>query len=389
MLIKSEVEIKALDLSPVAEVIRGGVEVIEQLAAEWRELCAEGPCDEPFYRPEWIAAYMRAFAPEKQLLIITVRVGGRLRAVLPLVAERAWFYGCPVRKLRSAAGMHSGRFDLVHGAGDEGEAVLAIWEWLRTRSDWDLIELQDVPPGGAAEQLLLAAKIDGYPTGLWESLRTPYIPLPGSGGKPAAALSRTDAKFRGNLRRRMRKLEAKGPVRLIRVESADRAALDRFYELERAGWKGEQGTAIACDADTRRFYDEAAGAAAAFGYFSLYVLECGGHPVAIHYGLTHRGRYFVPKLAYDENYKECAPGHLIVHEILRDAVERGLTEFDFLGPWMEWKAEWTSEVRPHAWCYVFRQGLFGRALHATKFRLMHAARQMKRRLGKLNQYRER
>ena len=367
-------------LSATAEARTGGTEIIEQLADEWRELCAEGPCDEPFYRPEWITAYARVFAPDKRWLVITARVAGRLRAVLPLVEERALFCGLPVRKLRSVVSRYSWRFDLVHGASEDGRAVLAVWELLKERAGWDLIEVRDVPRGGAFEQLLLAAKIDGYRTGQWESIRTPYITLPGAGGRLDSVLSRLDAKFRANLRRRMRKLETKGPVRLVRIDRADGEALDRFYELERAGWKGRQGTAIACDPQARRFFDEAARTAAAFGYFSMYVLECSGWPVAIHYGLEHRGRYFVPKLAYDEDYKECAPGHLIIHEILRDLVERGLSEFDFLGPWMEWKGEWTSEVRPLAHCYVFRRGLAGQALHTMKFRLMLAARQMKRRL---------
>src|SRR5262245_18652163 len=72
---------------PVAEALSGGVEIIERLAEEWRALCAEGPCDQPFFRPEWIAAYVRAFAPEKKLLILTTRLDGRLRAVLPMVKE--------------------------------------------------------------------------------------------------------------------------------------------------------------------------------------------------------------------------------------------------------------------------------------------------------------
>jgi len=193
-------------------------------------------------------------------------------------------------------------------------------------------------------------------------------------------LAGRDAKFRANVRRRMRKLEARGPVRLVRLERADPAALRSFYELERAGWKGEQGTAIACDPRTVRFYDEIARAAAGFGYLSLFILECAGRPIAVHYGLTYRGRYFVPKLTYDEGYREFAPGHLIINEILRDSVQRGLTEFDFLGPWMEWKADWTSHIRPHASCYLFHHGLVGRALYALRFRLLRGANEMKRRL---------
>jgi CelD/BcsL family acetyltransferase involved in cellulose biosynthesis len=363
------------------ECLTGGVEIIEQLAAEWRKLCEEGPCDEPFYRPELIAAFVRAFASEKELLVITARAGGRLRAVLPLIQEQAWFYGVPIRKLRSVTNLHTSRFDLVHGAGDEVAAsVLTIWQRLKQTPGWDVIEAEDVPQQGAFNHLLVAASLDGYPTGRWVVVPTPYIPLPGPGGSLETVLSHLSKKFRSNLRRRMKKLEAQGAVRLVRVVQANQAALDRFYELERAGWKGKEGTAIACDAQTRQYYDGMARAAAQFGYFSLYALECDARPIAIHYGLAHRGRYYVPKLAYDETYRDFSPGHLLVHEVLRDLIEQGMREFDFLGPWMEWKGEWTSKLRPHANCYVFGRGIRGRALWSLKFQLMQAARRLKRKL---------
>ena len=53
--------------SPVAEVQRGGVEIVDRLADEWRELCHEGPGEQPFYRPEWVAAYVRNCSPKQSL----------------------------------------------------------------------------------------------------------------------------------------------------------------------------------------------------------------------------------------------------------------------------------------------------------------------------------
>ena len=89
----------------------------------------------------------------------------------------------------------------------------------------------------------------------------------------------------------------------------------------------------------------------------------------MHFGLTWGGRYFLPKPAFDEGHRECSPGQLLIHDVLQDCVRKGLEEFDFLGPWMEWKADWTEEIRPHAFCYVFRRGPVGLALHAAKFRI--------------------
>jgi hypothetical protein len=61
-------------------------------------------------------------------------------------------------------------------------------------------------------------------------------------------------------------------------------------------------------------------------------------------------------------------------------MERGLTEFDFLGDEADWKRRWTPNFRQHAWCYVFRKGMAGQALRMVKFKLLVTAREVKRKL---------
>jgi CelD/BcsL family acetyltransferase involved in cellulose biosynthesis len=365
---------------PATEVFEGGAEVIERLADEWRALCAEGPCDQPFYWPEWVATYLRAFAPERKVLLFTARVAGRLRAVLPLIQEWALFHGLPVRKLRSAANVHSCRYDLVHGAGDEVETVArAVWQMLRQRRGWDVIQVCDVPQGGACESLLRAAESDGYPTGQWKQSPGPYITLPGDAKATLdQALAHTGSKFRSSIRRKRRKLGEEGELRLRRITEALPAELELFYQLENAGWKGQHGTAIACDRQTRQFYDEVARRAAQVGYFLLYRLDCGERAVALQYGLSYGESFFLLKPTYDEHFRQASPGHVIMHEILRDMLARGQREFDFLMPVMEWKREWATGLRPHSICYIFARNHIGRALHAYRFRLLMAARQVKR-----------
>jgi len=45
---------------------QGPTSLIDAIVPEWAALCAEGPCDEPFYSPAWVAAYFAAFDPKHQ-----------------------------------------------------------------------------------------------------------------------------------------------------------------------------------------------------------------------------------------------------------------------------------------------------------------------------------
>jgi CelD/BcsL family acetyltransferase involved in cellulose biosynthesis len=359
----------------VTEALSGGVEIIERLADEWRDLCAEGPCDQPFFRPEWIAAYLRAFAPGKRLLIFTARSEGRLRAALPLIQGWRLLHGLPVRTLRSPTNAHTCRFDLVHGAGQDAEAAtLAIWRLLKQSGGWDMIELNSVPQDGASEDLLSLAYLDGYLTGRWEMSPAPYITLPEQATEPEDALRKINSRFIQSVRRKRRKLQELGEIRFTATTEASHSEIERFYQLERSGWKGRKGTAIACDSATRQFYDEVIRNASEYGYLALYSLECDSRAIAMQLCLTYGGRCYLLKSAYDEAFGDHSPGHLIVREMLSSEAARGLIEYDLLPPQAEWKNRWTKTTRAHASCYIFRSNLTGRALYLWKFGLMRSLR---------------
>jgi CelD/BcsL family acetyltransferase involved in cellulose biosynthesis len=352
------------------EILSGGLDVLTQVEPEWRVLCEEGPYDQPFHRPELIRAYIEAFAPDEELVIFAARAENRLRAVLPFLVTRTFVAGMPVRRLRAPANVHTCRYDLVHAPELADVVVPALWQAIKSCRSWDMLEFSSVPAASVIGRLVQTARLDGFPAHAVRAATSPYVAL--SRGEHAldGALERLDAKFRANLRRRMRKLQAKGTVQLVRHDLTS-DCLRRFYELEHASWKGEGGSAIVQDTRTLRYYETLAREAERFGYLSIYSLECEGKPVAMHYGLTHRGRYFILKTAYDHTVADCSPGQLLMLEVLRDITGRECSELDFLGLCMDWKRDWRPRLRPHADWTVFRgfRGALVHLVHARARRL--------------------
>src|SRR6185312_17263559 len=80
-------------------VQRGGQELVEQIAHDWRLLCDGFGDEEVFYRPEWAQAYLQAFDPKADVVLISAWAGARLRGVLPLVQRRSKMSGLPVVQL--------------------------------------------------------------------------------------------------------------------------------------------------------------------------------------------------------------------------------------------------------------------------------------------------
>src|SRR6202790_260779 len=158
----------------VAAAHRGGLEVVERWADDWRNLCNQSTDDQPFYRPEWIAAHIRAFTPQATVVLVTVTSEGKLIYVLPLLQEWSLFSGIPVRKLRAPVNSHSCRFDAVRHSSSRGEAaVLAAWEYLQNLRSWDLLEISDRRGESTISGLALAASKKGFHTVQVPTLTTP------------------------------------------------------------------------------------------------------------------------------------------------------------------------------------------------------------------------
>ncbi|MFP2926782.1 GNAT family N-acetyltransferase [Pyxidicoccus sp. 3LG] len=344
----------------------------DSLAPEWNAL-VERTDDQVFYRHEFLRCWLRNFAPEGRLRILTARdVNGRLVATLPLRATRGRQYGMPVRQLLSLTNKHSCRFDLL--AEDPRRAGKAFLTYLLKDRSWDVLRLGDVPEGGSAWALLGAARKAGLPCGTWESARPPYLELP----ETVEAWQRERGRNAKPLRRRRRRLEERGRVTLERVTGGERLTerLAEGFALERSGWKAQRGTAIAQSQRRLAFYSDLAGVAAKAGWLGLYYLRVEKRAIAFQYGLEYGGRYLALKPGYDEAFAEVSPGQLLTEGLIQDCIRRGLTELDLLGDDAPFKREWTEVVRPHHWLFIYRDTLRGRALYRAKFQWAPVARSM-------------
>jgi len=339
------------------------------LAPAWRSLAARSGAPGPFLDPLWFAVYAADLAREPgSLRLLVAHRRGALAGALPLLVERRRIGGVPARVLRSLSDDHSQRFEVL---ADGDDALRALFRHLAADPGWDVLELRDLvdAPESPGARLAAIAAEEGFPTGAWPAMTSPYLPLPATAKELEAALG---AKFRANLNRRARRLaDELGPVALERVEArglALAAAVDEGLALEASGWKGEQGTAIAQDERLRRRYLALAHAFAGRGELSLHFLRAGERRVAFHFAVESGGVYYLFKPGYDESLARFGLGHLLLHEVAKALVGRGVREIDFLGDDMPWKRSWTGLARRHLWRYVLRPTVAGRALCAWKFR---------------------
>jgi CelD/BcsL family acetyltransferase involved in cellulose biosynthesis len=340
------------------------------LQPAWNALFEESGLDHPFLSHEWVRTWWECFGAGHVLHVLVVRDGERPIAIVPLMRTEGRFYGLRVHRLEIIGNVHTPRFDVI-SRRRRPEAYRAIWRTLlQQKALWDVLVLSHLPAGSPTLTLMTSlAQGDGYLTGVWRSAEAPYIPIEGGWD---AYFNQLSPKLRANLRRRGKRLQEFGDIRMEVVGSMPEVgdALEEGLLIEAAGWKGLAGTAITADEATHRFYTLLARRAARRGWLRLHFLKVGGRRIAFDFSLFYADKAYLLKPAYDPEFSNCSPYSQLLVRILQDHFDRGVKEFDFLGREDAWKFNWAARARPQEWLYVMPDSPRMRLLSFTKFRIV-------------------
>lgn len=206
------------------------------------------------------------------------------------------------------------------------------------------LRLDRVP---AASQLVPALKAAMRGRG-WVSVR-PAVPC------PTIALDQRwknpetcfNSGRRSDFRRAHRKAEEFGKTTYEMLTPSPRefdALFDEAIAVELCSWKKEAGTAIASDRGKEGFFREFFRAASARSKFHLAFLRIDGKPVAMQMAVENLKRYCLFKIGYDETYKKCSPGNLLMLSTLGFAASQDMAAYEMLGSIEPWIAQlWTRQ----------------------------------------------
>jgi Acetyltransferase (GNAT) domain len=136
---------------------------------------------------------------------------------------------------------------------------------------------------------------------------------------PAAYLEiAVRSKKRKELRRQKNRLAEEGALTFARDESSAGLAewTAEFLALEQKGWKGDNGSALACASETRTMFAEILSGAAVAGKLERLDLRLDGEPLAMLVNFLCAPGSFSFKTAFDEDYARFSPGVLLQIENL-------------------------------------------------------------------------
>lgn len=297
-------------------------------AAAAREACPSLPMQQP----EWIQSSLDVFGVQGRIYrlwapegpAVFVRPTGSVAYSLPGAAELAEPSDVPL------VGWHA-RLRLAQRLARE-HVPLRLQRVLAASPT-----AMALKEGYSGRGVVVCAPAPGYPWLDFERVQ----------GRWQGLLSRS---LEHDLRRAWRRARALGPVS-IDMYGADSASsmpalLQQAWMVEHASWKGRAGTALLQDTLRRRFFEAYARRLWARGALRLGLLRLNGHAIAMQLAVELGERLWLLKIGYDERFRACSPGQLLMAEVIEDAVKRGLRSLEFLGTPAAWTRRWTRQERP-------------------------------------------
>ncbi|MBN1429729.1 MAG: GNAT family N-acetyltransferase [Anaerolineae bacterium] len=319
------------------------------LDQEWNDIALPQKVA-PWQSFSWIEAAATAFGRDQALRVITVRKDDRLVAIAPLMLKHRQQPLNPIQmeflggvELREPNGFvaldYASLEQLIAAVISEHAYPIRLFRIPR--------ELENT------HSIVTRFKQAGWLTPVM-SMPYPYLALETNPIKKS---------LREDLKRARRKAEAHGKVMAEVVNPATPEALqehlDNAFRIEGSGWKGENHTAITSDEHRKTFFERYAFSAWKDGTLRLSFLKINGTLVAEQYAIETADSYWLLNIGYDEAYRDCSPGNLLLEESIKYAAGNGLLRYNFLGTEEPWITRWTKTTHECFILAAYRLNLCG------------------------------
>lgn len=314
-------------------------------APAWDDLWQRSEHTSAMFRAAMVAEWLEQFGPQQRSRILVVEDQGRMVAGLPLCQRRAARV-LPVADVTLNYWSPNG--DLLVDPQADVDAAMGVLVDGLARLPWPLLWFDCVPfdwPNWKA--LVAAADRAGWTHMVRPRYCVGQVDLTAGFEECEARWSKN---HRRNLRRDLRRLEERGPVRLAMHRQLAASELEpllrRAFEIEDGGWKGRQGTSVLRTPEIFQFFLRQAQQLAEWGALCLAFLEHADQPIAFEYGWVSKEVYYSYKIGYDESYSRFAPGHLVRWSLLKSLAAEGVRLVDFCGPITPALSAWSTLSYP-------------------------------------------
>jgi CelD/BcsL family acetyltransferase involved in cellulose biosynthesis len=341
------------------------------LRKEWNSLLQACPSNCIFLTWEWIYTWWLHHPGKRKIHIIVVRLDGLLIGLAPLAlcsASIRRLMPWRVMEFLASGSVGSDYLSFLIRPGYEQTALSEITGCLDKAGH--MLELVRIEKS-SAPMADLSRRLQE--TG-WKSvsLTTNYCPYSIlSGHTWESYLDSLHANHRKNLRKMLRRLHKDFDVSLhvAATESERQWAMDVFIRQHLRRWSGKGGSTALHRQELIDFHQAFSRISLEQGWLKLYTLLLDGVPVSSLYVFKYQDVHHHYQSAFEPDYRKYSPGTVIVALAIKDAIDDGAVEFDFLHDNETYKYLWARQERDLIRLELFPGSSMGRVYqHSTSMK---------------------
>jgi len=302
--------------------------VFDILKEDWRELIDKSSANELFLTCQWQSTWWSHFGKDKALRLVTFRQGkGDLLGLASFSVESS---PDGRRVMRFLGGTDVADYlDIIAKSGYEEDICKNTVDfWKSTEDEWDFIDLHCLKESSITLNILKQLlNENGYYAEVSVEDVCPRVSLPPSWGEYLESLNKKD---RHELRRKIRKIERvsqSGNGYSIEDSNSVMEGIEQFLLLHRrSGVQKERfmnkGMGV--------FFQDIANILSPENWLKLSFLHMDRTCMASSMCFDYQNKVYLYNSGYDPEYSYLSPGIVLVAHLIREAIESGRSEFDFL-----------------------------------------------------------
>lgn len=315
-----------------------------RLKDDWQSLFAASEAA-PFLSWEWMSVWFDHFGEGREPVILKAYRGKFLAGILPMFRETKRFAGMSLQKLALMGGGIGGadHLDVISRPCDKSQVLEATLSYLDEHEKSETISFEALDQSSAT---LHALKQRSAASGLRHSRVTenitavcPQIDLAAGWEAVLKAGKRGD-----NFKRKLKKIGRESGFEFRSVtsptETAD--AFEQFLRLHEKRWENAGGSELSGHPRLISFQRRVVAELSAAGLIRFDELWLGGECRASIYGLDDGQTFYYYNSGYDLEFSNLSVGLVLLGLSVKNAVERGVTLYDFLRGDETYKSDWAN-----------------------------------------------
>jgi len=342
------------------------IETFSSLRERWDTLLQKSGDNNVFLTWEWLFMWWRHFGEDKQLRILLIKERDDVIGIVPLMQwqyKKGPFHVNVLENICAQECDYSGV--ILTEKQDECAVVLLDYLGKLVKEENLVIRVSHIPDN-ADFLITLRNQYPSFSGSLSINERLisscPYIDLPATWDEYYDNLHKNGRKKAKRIKREMQAMQENNELQFKKHTQGDNIQdqLQILFRLHQKRWKERNISSKFSIPEVREFYEDVSEAFIENNWMDLSFLYIDGNVVSAGWGFRYFNQFYYMTSTFDPEHSNHNLGHIHTLQLIEEAIDNGLSRFDFLKGDEFFKTYWAHSKNNNVQIMVSSKGFKGK-----------------------------